>query len=60
MLYVGSNGPYVGNAIEIGQSVKGFKSAGDFQDAYSNFLGYQFNYHYGNKLKSNPKMFTNY
>ncbi len=60
MLYIGSKGPYVGNSVELLQALGGQKSAGDFQDAYSNFLGYQFHNAYKSKLESNPTKFADY
>lgn len=59
MLYIGSKGPFVGNSVELLQALGG-QSAGDFQDAYSNFLGYQFHNAYKSKLESNPTKFADY
>lgn len=60
MLYVGRKGPFAGNSVEILQKLDGQSSGGNFQDAYSNFLGYQFYHFYGEKIKNNPNMFVNY
>jgi hypothetical protein len=42
MLIMGSNGPLVGNMVEVGQQMAGLASGLNRQDFYSNSLGYGF------------------
>lgn len=60
MLIIGKQGEIVGNSVELGQSSVGMSSGANYQDYYSNYLGYQFYKVYGNNLKQNPKKFAQY
>jgi RHS repeat-associated protein len=60
MLIVGNSGEFGGNSVELIQFGAGQKSAANYQDYYSNHLGYQFYEKYGTALKVNPSMFVNY
>lgn len=60
MLVVGKKGEFIGNSVELGQSAAGMSSGANYQDYYSNYLGYQFYKVYGNKLKQNSRKFAQY
>lgn len=60
MLVIGKKGEFTGNSVELGQSAAGMSSGANYQDYYSNYLGYQFYKAYGNKLKQNPQKFAQY
>lgn len=60
MLVVGQKGNFLGNTVELIQAIGGSASAANYQDYYSNHLGYQFYKAYGDKIAENPKMFLQY
>lgn len=60
MLIVGAMGKAVGNSIEVMQGIRGLDSAYDYQDYYSNELGYKFFEVYGDAIDQNPYLFVTY
>lgn len=60
MLIVGAMGRAMGNSIEIMQGINGLSSAYDYQDYYSNELGYKFFEIYGQVINNNPYQFVTY
>lgn len=60
MLIIGEKGQFVGNSLELAQWAAGQASGGNYQDYYSNFLGYQFYQAYGAKLSNSPNNFADY
>ena len=60
MLIIGERGQFTGNTLEMVQWAAGQASGGNYQDYYSNFLGYQFYQAYGAKLSNNPTSFADY
>ncbi len=60
MLIVGKRGEFTGNTVELAQWAASQASGGNYQDYYSNYLGYQFYAAYGSKLSNDPNGFVNY
>ncbi len=57
---MGEKGNFKGNTIELIQAITGQPSGGNYQDYYSNHLGYQFYEKYGKAIKADPAKFVNY
>jgi hypothetical protein len=59
-LIVGAMGRTIGNSIEIIQGINGESSAYDYQDYYSNEIGYKFFEIYGDAINNEPFQFVTY
>lgn len=60
MLIVGKRGEFFGNSVELKQAIFNEVSATNYQDYYSNYIGYQFYTAYGTKISNNPAGFADY
>jgi hypothetical protein len=60
MLIVGQNGSFIGNSLELFQWSTGQPSGGNYQDYYSNKLGYGFYKRYEKLIEQNPTRFVEY
>jgi hypothetical protein len=60
LLIIRNYGEFLGNSFELFQWATGQKSGGNYQDYYSNVLGYGFYQRYGPLLKQNPERFVEY
>lgn len=59
MLIMGSNGPIIGNSVELGQQMAGLPSGMNRQDFYSNSLGYGFYKMYNDSAVQIYRFFSN-